>query len=95
MLQPVQPLHHQESSCLLMHLPLVPFQALLPHFDLSSLNLKPSSILLLHEYLQANHPAQLELWVERHRLVVVEVVVPGVRHLEALAVVGEVRRCWA
>jgi hypothetical protein len=95
MRQPAQLLHHQESSGRLMHLPLVLFQALLPHCDPSSPSRKPSSILLLHEYLPTNHPAQLELWVERHRPVVVEAVVPVVRHLGALAVVGEVRRCWA
>lgn len=95
MLQPAQLLHHQESNCLLIHHPEVPFQALLPHCDLSSPSPKPSSILLLHEYLPTNHPAQLEPWAETRLLVVEEAVVPAVLHLAALEEVGVVRRCWA
>lgn len=93
-----QPLHHPSQSRPLNHLEVL-FQGLLPHCDPSSLNPKPSSILLLHEYRLTSHPCQLGPWVKTHRLVVQglvveEAVVLGDRPLEAMEV-GVVRRCWA
>ena len=51
-----------------------PIQALPPHCDPSSQNPRPSSTSRLHEYLQEDHRAQLQLplAVEEHRLEVVE-----------------------